>query len=208
MCLFYCRGRWHQWLIFTLEYIHEGSLDFKMAPVGYSGPLMGGTDCKKTRSCIARVRFSLNSHGLHIRQADLGINIETEPIQYGRTLNFLYMLSWRRAGFSSTGEERQSNIFGKQKKPESHTDKKENQIFLIQKEIQNGAVAKSSMTNGLLMYDEIFAHFLIYCSESPSSYMTLQLLHSDFPYKWGKFDFLFYQCTSQGFMWHILGWND
>jgi hypothetical protein len=26
---------------------------------------------------------------------------------------------------------------------------------------------------------------------SPSSYMTLQLLHSDFPYKLGKFDFLF-----------------
>jgi hypothetical protein len=24
--------------------------------------------------------------------------------------------------------------------------------------------------------------------------MTLQLLHSEFPYKWGKFDFLFYQC--------------
>ncbi len=27
------------------------------------------------------------------------------------------------------------------------------------------------------------------------SYMTLQLLHSEFPYIWGKFDFLFYQCT-------------
>jgi hypothetical protein len=29
---------------------------------------------------------------------------------------------------------------------------------------------------------------------SPSSYMTLQLLHSEFPYIWGKFYFLFYQC--------------
>jgi hypothetical protein len=28
--------------------------------------------------------------------------------------------------------------------------------------IQNGAVAKSYMTNGLLIYGEIFAHFLIY----------------------------------------------
>ncbi len=27
-----------------------------------------------------------------------------------------------------------------------------------------------------------------------SSYLTLQLLHSEFPYIWGKFDFLFYQC--------------
>ncbi len=34
-----------------------------------------------------------------------------------------------------------------------------------------------------------FPHIL----ESPSSYMTLQLLHSDFPYIWGKLDFLFYQ---------------
>jgi hypothetical protein len=38
--------------------------------------------------------------------------------------------------------------------------KKENQIFLIYKKIQNG-VAKSYMTNGLLIYGEIFAHFLI-----------------------------------------------
>jgi hypothetical protein len=43
-----------------------------------------------------------------------------------------------------------------------HTDKKENQIFLIYKEIQSGAVAKSYMTNGLLIHGEIFARFLIY----------------------------------------------
>ncbi len=64
----------------------------------------------------------------------------------------------------------------------SCTDKKENKIFLIYKEIQNGAVAKSY--NGLHIYGDIFAHssyirrpFLIY------AYMTLQLmLHSEFPY--------------------------
>ncbi len=33
-----------------------------------------------------------------------------------------------------------------------HTDKKEKKIFLEYKEIQNGAVAKSYMTNGLLIY--------------------------------------------------------
>jgi hypothetical protein len=43
-----------------------------------------------------------------------------------------------------------------------HTDKKENQICLIYKEIQNGAVAKSYLTNGLVIYGEILAHFLIY----------------------------------------------
>jgi hypothetical protein len=41
-------------------------------------------------------------------------------------------------------------------------DKKENRIFLIYKEIQNGALAKSYMTNRLLIYGAIFAHFLIY----------------------------------------------
>jgi hypothetical protein len=34
--------------------------------------------------------------------------------------------------------------------------------FFSYKEIQNGAVAKSYMTNGLLIYGEIFARFLIY----------------------------------------------
>jgi hypothetical protein len=42
------------------------------------------------------------------------------------------------------------------------TDKKEKKIFLIYKEIQNGAVAKSYMTNGLIIFGETFAHFHIY----------------------------------------------
>ncbi len=44
----------------------------------------------------------------------------------------------------------------------SCTDEKENQIFLIYKEIPNGAVAKSYMTNGLIIYGQISARFLIY----------------------------------------------
>ncbi len=48
-----------------------------------------------------------------------------------------------------------------------HTDKKEKKIFLIYKEIQNGAVAKSDMTNGLLIYGEIFAHVLIFNEALP-----------------------------------------
>ncbi len=43
-----------------------------------------------------------------------------------------------------------------------YTDKKENQIFLIYKEIQSGAVAKPYMTNGLLIYGEKFAHFFYF----------------------------------------------
>jgi hypothetical protein len=34
----------------------------------------------------------------------------------------------------------------------SYTDKKENEIFVIYKEIQKGSVAKSYMTNGHLIY--------------------------------------------------------
>ncbi len=70
---------------------------------------------------------------------------------------------------------------------------KKNQIFLIYKEIQNAAVAKSygiRLTASLCMgkYLRISSHiirkpFLIY--------MTLQLLHSEFLYIWGKFLFPF-----------------
>jgi hypothetical protein len=40
--------------------------------------------------------------------------------------------------------------------------KKKRKFFLIYKENRNGAVAKTCMTNGLLIYGEIFSHFLIY----------------------------------------------
>jgi hypothetical protein len=65
------------------------------------------------------------------------------------------------------------------------TDKKENEIFLIYKEIQNGTIANSFMTNGLLILmgnNCAFSHIL----GSPSSCMTLQLLHSEFPHIYEK----------------------
>jgi hypothetical protein len=43
-----------------------------------------------------------------------------------------------------------------------HTDKKENQNFLIYKEIQSGAVAKSYMRKGFLIYEEMGKYFPIY----------------------------------------------
>jgi hypothetical protein len=57
-----------------------------------------------------------------------------------------------------------------------YTDKKEKQIFLLYKEIQNGAVAKSYMTNSLLIYLRISSYI------RKPFLMTLQLLHSEFPY--------------------------
>jgi hypothetical protein len=41
-------------------------------------------------------------------------------------------------------------------------DKKENQIFLIFKKIQNGAVAKSYMRKGFLTYEEMRKYLPIY----------------------------------------------
>jgi hypothetical protein len=43
-----------------------------------------------------------------------------------------------------------------------YTDKKENKIFLIYKEIQSGAVAKSYMRKGFLIYEEMRKYFPIY----------------------------------------------
>jgi hypothetical protein len=43
-----------------------------------------------------------------------------------------------------------------------HTDKKEKQIFLIYKEIQNGAVEKSYMRKGFLIYEEMRKYLSIY----------------------------------------------
>jgi hypothetical protein len=40
-----------------------------------------------------------------------------------------------------------------------YTDKKENQIFLIYKEIQSGAFAKSYMRKGFLIYEEMSKYF-------------------------------------------------
>ncbi len=47
--------------------------------------------------------------------------------------------------------------------PDVHyTDKKEKKIFLIYKEIQNGAVAKSYMRKGFLIYEERSKYLTIY----------------------------------------------
>jgi hypothetical protein len=43
-----------------------------------------------------------------------------------------------------------------------YTDKKENQIFLIYKEVQSGEVAKSYIRKGFLIYEEMRQYFPIY----------------------------------------------
>jgi hypothetical protein len=63
-----------------------------------------------------------------------------------------------------------------------YTDKKENQIFLMYEEIQRGAVAKSYMRKGFLIYEEMRKYFTIFKEAVGHIHMTLQLLHSEFPY--------------------------
>ncbi len=58
-------------------------------------------------------------------------------------------------------------------------------------------IRKFRGTNGLPIYGEIFAQFLICVLGSPSLSTTLQPLPSDFPYILGQFCFLFYQCNSK-----------
>jgi hypothetical protein len=43
-----------------------------------------------------------------------------------------------------------------------YTDKKEKNIFLIYKEIQKGAVSKSYMRKGFLIYEEMRKYLIIY----------------------------------------------
>ncbi len=82
---------------------------------------------------------------------------------------------------------------------EGCTDKKENQIFLMYEEIQNGAGAKSYMTIGLFIYINIcaFSHIL----GSPSSYITLQLLHSEFPYTVYEENFILFFISVRTYRW-------
>jgi hypothetical protein len=60
-----------------------------------------------------------------------------------------------------------------------YTDKKEKKIFLIYKEIEMGAVAKSYMRKGFLVYEEL-RKYLVKSEEAVShTYMTLQPLPSE-----------------------------
>jgi hypothetical protein len=60
-----------------------------------------------------------------------------------------------------------------------HTDKKITQLFSYIREIQNGPGARSYMTNSLLIYGEIFAHFSNI--RKPFIIYDSALLHSEFP---------------------------
>ncbi len=59
---------------------------------------------------------------------------------------------------------------------------------------------------GLLIYEEMRKYFTLHKEAVSHICMTLQLLHSEFPYIWGKFDFLFYRCmhVKYGFLYLIL----
>jgi len=74
-----------------------------------------------------------------------------------------------------------------------HTVECNVQCTLIKKKIKLSSLIRKFRMLQLHIWGNIctFPHIL----GSPSSYMTLQQLHSEFPYIWGKFYFIFYQCN-------------
>ncbi len=60
---------------------------------------------------------------------------------------------------------------------------------LIKKKIKFSSFIGKFRVEPPHIWGNIFA--FPHISGSPTSYMTLQLLHSEFPYRWGKFYFLF-----------------
>ncbi len=76
-----------------------------------------------------------------------------------------------------------------------YTDKKEIKIFLCIKKFEREQL-QCHIWEGLPNIwgnAQIFPH--TYMRRPCELHMTLQLLHSEVPYIWGKFDFLFYPCT-------------
>ncbi len=63
----------------------------------------------------------------------------------------------------------------------SHTDKKENQIFLIYMEIQMGSGTKSYMMKGFLICEEMREYCPIYCMRRPLVIYDVAPDHSEFP---------------------------
>ncbi len=69
----------------------------------------------------------------------------------------------------------------------AHTDKKEKKIFLIYKEIQTGAVAKSYMRKGFLIYEEMHKYLVIYeeavavFSQGTGTYKLLSINNTSTP---------------------------
>jgi hypothetical protein len=72
----------------------------------------------------------------------------------------------------------------------AYTDKKENKIFLIHKEIQNGAVTTSYMRKGCLIYEEMRTYLVIY-EEVVNHFATAPFRIS---LNIWKIRFFFYQC--------------
>jgi hypothetical protein len=67
------------------------------------------------------------------------------------------------------------SIFASEAKTRTHPTliKKENQTFLIYREIQSGAVAKSYMGKGFLIYEEMRKYFPIYVYEEMRKYFPI-----------------------------------
>jgi hypothetical protein len=63
-------------------------------------------------------------------------------------------------------------VYVERKDPYSLTDEKENEIFLIYKEIQMGSGAKSYMRKGLLIYEEMRKYLTTYEADAVYDFAT------------------------------------
>ncbi len=105
--------------------------------------------------CTAR-KYAENSN---IQQIfDITLKIHTWTLQYVPNMNFVVYLLFLTSVI---------NVFWFM----HYTDKKEYKIFLIYREIQSGAVAKSYMRKGILIYEEMRKYFPIY--EEAASHIWL-----------------------------------
>ncbi len=83
-------------------------------------------------------------------------------IYKGRATLFVVVLLDNRPHSFTFSFKGRVQIFITTPSPPPHADKKENQIFLIYREIQSGAVVKSYMRKGFLIYEEMWKYFPIY----------------------------------------------
>jgi hypothetical protein len=74
---------------------------------------------------------------------------------------------------------------------------------VLYKEIQSGAVAKSYIWKGFLIYEEMQKYFPIYEEAVSHIHMTLQLLHSEFPYTVYEENLIFFLSVCGGMMFTV-----
>ncbi len=117
--------------------------------------------CGGQKAWLAAVqKRELCQSSRHLKTGEKGLDLEEPDPGEGDGGNDAGPRIHRRAGVGRRSVHDSGG--GPRKQGRGCTDKKENQIFLIYHEIQSGAVAKSYMRKGFLIYGEMRKYFPIY----------------------------------------------